>query len=70
MVLFETLKRKEEFFQLMQEPIHIAEERKEVSTAIKTLQAAEKIIKKDPDLSSYSRYEGDAKKAPAPKSKQ
>lgn len=41
----------------MAEPTHIVEERKAVRKLIHTMKEAEKLIKKDPDLTSYSKYE-------------
>jgi len=40
----------------MSEPKHIVDERNDINKLIKTMKEAEKIIKRDPDLSLYSRY--------------
>lgn len=52
----------------MQEPTHIVEERKTLAAAIKTMKAAERHIKKDPDFSVYTRFnEKKTKPLPPPK---
>lgn len=40
----------------MAEPTHIVEERKNLASAVETLKTSIKMIRRDPDFSSYEKY--------------
>ncbi|EAR96322.2 dynamin central region family protein (macronuclear) [Tetrahymena thermophila SB210] len=54
--LFEATNRSEKYFNLMAEPTHIVEERKNLASAVETLKTSIKMIRRDPDFSSYEKY--------------
>ncbi|KAL4504370.1 hypothetical protein ABPG72_009816 [Tetrahymena utriculariae] len=54
--LFEATSKSEKYFNLMAEPTHIVEERKNLTSAVETLKVSIKMIRRDPDFSSYEKY--------------
>lgn len=49
MILFEAVNKSQGMFKLMEEPVYIVEERKELRKGLETLNAAKDMIKKDPE---------------------
>lgn len=54
--LFEATNRSEKYFNLMAEPTHLVEERKNLTHAVETLKTSIKMIRRDPDFSNYEKY--------------
>jgi hypothetical protein len=52
MELYNHINKNEEILEHLSEPKHIAEERETVRNQLETLRSAQKLIKKDPSLSS------------------
>lgn len=51
--LFEATSKSERYFSLMAEPSHLVEERKALNAAVETLKTSIKMIRRDPDFSTF-----------------